>query len=139
MLAKRAQAWRSIIARENGHIVSCNVAPSTSTVSVTSNKLFAAAYEGFVLFKALEVMKPETSSSAMLALLINDIRNPKSAANPKVKLDNPLQLMAYNAFHGGTFRAPYQIGTIGVVCVLYSFGTTYAPAWLVLAGLVGYS
>ncbi len=141
-LAKRMQHWRAVLAREQGHVVSSNVAPSTSTVSVTSNPLFAAAYEGFVLFRALEVMRPETSSTTMLALLINDLRNPSSAANPKVPLSNPMELFAHNAFHGGTFRTQYQIGTIGVVCVLYAYGRRYWPVLVTahagLAAMIAY-
>jgi len=138
-LAKRMQHWRAIIARNNGHTVSSNVAPSTSTASVTSNPLFAAAYEGFVLFAALEVMAPETSSTAMLALLINDIRNPKSAANPNFKLENPMQLFSYSAFHGGAFRCPYKIGSIGTVSVLYYVLKNYGLFLLPVLGIMGYT
>jgi hypothetical protein len=58
--------------------VSSNIAPSTATVSVTSNKLFALAYQGFHFFKPLEVFQQETSNAVMAAMLIHDIRNPKA-------------------------------------------------------------
>ena len=83
-LAKRLQHWRAVIARSEGHIVSSNVAPSTATKSVVHNAQFAAAYGGFHLFKPLEVMYQETSNAVMGCLLLNDIRNPDSAANPLV-------------------------------------------------------
>jgi len=137
-LAKRMQHWRCVIAREDGHLVSSNVAPSTSTPSVTSNPLFAAAYEGFVLFKCLEVMEPATSSSAMLSLLINDLRNDKSVANPMVPLDNPMQLFAYSAFHGGTFRCPFKVGTIGTVSFLYFVLKHYGLGIPPIVGAVAY-
>ncbi len=39
ILAKRLQHWRAILAREEANcIVSSNIAPSTATLSVTSNK-----------------------------------------------------------------------------------------------------
>jgi len=57
--------------------VSSNIAPSTATVSVTSNKLFALAYKGFHFFTPLEVFQQETSNAVMAAVLIHDIRNPK--------------------------------------------------------------
>ncbi|GBG31679.1 Very-long-chain 3R-3-hydroxyacyl-CoA dehydratase [Hondaea fermentalgiana] len=142
-LAKRIQQWRCIIAHSEGHTVSSNVAPSTSTASVTSNPLFAAAYAGFKLFKALEVFRPETSSSLMLALLINDIRNPESISNPKsavaAKMANPLELFAHNAAHGGSFRCPYSVGTIGTVSVLYYFIGNYWFAALPVVGLTAYT
>mmetsp|Transcript_17654 Transcript_17654/g.32501 ORF Transcript_17654/g.32501 Transcript_17654/m.32501 type:complete len:737 (+) Transcript_17654:103-2313(+) len=137
-LAKRMQHWRAVLARDAGHVVSSNVAPSTSTASVTSNALFAAAYEGFKLFKALEVMHPETSSSAMLALLINDLRNPKSLANPDITLSNPMELFAFGAFHGGTFRTQFKLGTIGVVSVLYAYLRRYWLPVVLVFGALGY-
>jgi len=137
-LAKRIQQWRAVIARGNGHIVSINVAPSTSTKSVTSNPLFAAAYEGFCLFSALEVMEPCTSSSVMLALMINDIRNPKSASNPKTKFSNPMEIFSQNAFHGGAFRCPYKIGSIGTVSVLYFVVKHYGIVLLLILSAMGY-
>lgn len=46
LLAKRLQHWRAIIARHEGTVVSSNIAPASSTVSVTKAKLLAAAYAG---------------------------------------------------------------------------------------------
>jgi hypothetical protein len=40
---------------KTGVNVSSNIAPSTATVSVTSNWLFALAYKGWHFFKPLEV------------------------------------------------------------------------------------
>lgn len=77
-LAKRIQHWRAVVSREADKVnVSSNIAPSTATVSVTSNKLFALAYQGFHFFKPLEVFQQETSNAVMAAMLIHDIRNPK--------------------------------------------------------------
>lgn len=100
VLAKRLQHWRCVLSREAGHIVSTNIAPSTATASVVSNKQFAAAYGGMYLFKPMEVMYQETSNAVMGAILINDMKNPKSPANPKIPLKNQLELFAYNSFHG---------------------------------------
>ena len=50
-LAKRMQHWRAMIAFDAGCTVSSNVAPSTATISVTSNKMFARAYIGMPYFK----------------------------------------------------------------------------------------
>ena len=44
-LAKRMQHWRAMVAREAGCIISSNIAPSTSTVSVVQNKTFGMVYE----------------------------------------------------------------------------------------------
>lgn len=125
-LAKRLQHWRAIVARSEGHKVSSNVAPSTATLSVTSNAMFQAAYGGFHVFRPLEVMYQETSNAVMTALLVADLRDPASYANPKVTLKNPYQLFEHNSFHGGVWRCGYKLDTIGEVSVVYFLLANYS-------------
>lgn len=120
-LAKRMQHWRAIIARSKGCIVSSNIAPSTSTVSVVSNRTFGWAYEGMPYFEPYEIFAPETSNAVMSAILFSDLNDTKSAANPKTKLSNPQQLFSYNSFHGGLWRAAYEVDSIGETSVLIYF------------------
>ena len=98
ILAKRMQHWRAVIARSQGCTVSSNIAPSTSTVSVTQNRTFAWAYEGMPYFKPYEIFAPETSNAVMSAILFHDLNDTKSVANPKSKVSNPNQLFSYNSF-----------------------------------------
>merc|ERR1712000_516291 len=120
-LAKRMQHWRCIVAREQGCVVSTNIAPSTATASVVHNKQFAWAYDGMPYFTPLEIFQQETSNAVMGALLINDIRNANSVSHPNRKLDNPLELFSENSFHGGIWRCGYTVGSIGEVSVLVHF------------------
>mmetsp|Transcript_25792 Transcript_25792/g.32913 ORF Transcript_25792/g.32913 Transcript_25792/m.32913 type:complete len:529 (-) Transcript_25792:33-1619(-) len=120
-LAKRMQHWRSIVAREQGCVVSTNVAPSTATASVVHNKQFAWAYDGMPYFRPLEIFQQETSNAVMAALLIHDIRNKNSISQPNRKLSNPLELFSENSFHGGIWRCGYTVGSIGEVSVLVHF------------------
>jgi hypothetical protein len=120
-LAKRMQHWRAIIARSKGCIVSTNIAPSTSTVSVVHNRTFAWAYEGMPYFEPYEIFAPETSNAVMSAILFSDLNNPKSVANPDTKISNPNQLFSYNSFHGGLWRAAYEVDSIGETSVLIYF------------------
>jgi len=120
-LAKRMQHWRAIIAHSKGCIVSTNIAPSTSTVSVVSNRTFGWAYEGMPYFAPYEIFAPETSNAVMSAILFSDLNNPKSMANPKNKLSNPQQLFSHNGFHGGLWRCAYEVDSIGETSVLIYF------------------
>eukprot|EP01102_Stenamoeba_stenopodia_P013163 TRINITY_DN422_c0_g1_i2.p1 TRINITY_DN422_c0_g1~~TRINITY_DN422_c0_g1_i2.p1 ORF type:complete len:736 (-),score=167.61 TRINITY_DN422_c0_g1_i2:147-2354(-) len=117
-LAKRLQHWRAIVARADGSTVSTNIAPSTATLSVVHNKQFAAAYGGMYLFKPMEIMYQETSNAVMGALLLHDVINPDSTANPTKSLRNPLELFSFGAFHGGIWRCAYKINSIGEVAAL---------------------
>jgi len=121
-LAKRMQHWRAIIARSKGCIVSSNIAPSTSTVSVVHNRTFAWAYEGMPYFKPFEIFAPETSNAVMSALLFFDLNSLDSAGNPSKVLANPNQLFSSGSFHGGVWRCAYEIDSIGEASVFLYFG-----------------
>lgn len=135
-LAKRMQHWRAIVARSKGCIVSSNIAPSTSTASVVSNRTFAWAYEGMPYFKPYEIFAPETSNAVMSAILFYDLNDNSSSGNPKKALSNPNQLFSYGSFHGGVWRCAYEIDSIGEASVLLYFGRVAKP-YLVTAGAVG--
>jgi len=138
-LAKRLQHWRCMLAWSQGHIVSTNIAPSTATRSVVHNKQFAAAYGGMHHFKPMEIMYQETSNAVMGALLIHDIRNPKSFAHPETPLTNPVQLFSGGAFHGGVWRIGYQMGSIGELSAAVYYLKVYRPYLFAgLASVVGF-
>ena len=127
-LAKRLQHWRAIIAHSKHKcVVSSNIAPSTSTVSVVHNRTFAWAYEGMPYFTPFEIFAPETSNAVMTALLMYDLNDPSSVANPRNILANPNQLFSSGAFHGGVWRCAYEIDSIGEASVLLYFGRVTAP------------
>jgi hypothetical protein len=136
-LAKRMQHWRAMLARDAGCVVSSNIAPSTSTVSVVKNRSFAWAYEGVPFFKPMEIFEPETSHAVMTAILLYDLNEPRSVANPKTKLRNPLELFASGAFHGGVWRMAYTFGSTGEVSVLVAL-LKYALPYVLGAAIVLY-
>mmetsp|Transcript_12615 Transcript_12615/g.17901 ORF Transcript_12615/g.17901 Transcript_12615/m.17901 type:complete len:763 (+) Transcript_12615:74-2362(+) len=126
-LAKRMQHWRAIVARSKGCIVSSNIAPATSTVSVVQNRTFAWAYEGMPYFTPYEIFAPETSNAVMSALLFADLNSPTSSGNPKTKLSNPNQLFSYGSFNGGAWRCAYEVDSIGEASVLLYFSRLAMP------------
>jgi hypothetical protein len=119
-LAKRLARWRFRVARHDGHPVSANVAPSTSTRSVTKNRILAAAYAGASRF-GVEVFEPATSDTLMAALLVHDLHH-HSAGDPSVALDHPLALFAEAAAHGGLWRQPYAPRSVLPVAALVGLG-----------------
>ena len=128
-LAKRIQQWRATLARSQGQRVSINIAPSTTTRSVTKNPLLKAAFAGADLF-GVEAFAPETTNAIMAALWIHDLRNPASVANPEVSLNHPLELMMSAANHGGLWRVPYLARTALPFAALYGFATDNLPKGL---------
>lgn len=117
-LAKRIQRWRAAHERLAGRLVSINVAPATRTRSVTRNRLLAAAYAGAHRF-GVEVFDPSTSNTLMAAMLVHDLRNPASVANPATPLAHPLELFWSGANHGGLWRTPYAPRSVlGLAVVL---------------------
>lgn len=128
-LAKRIQQWRAILARENGQRVSINIAPSTTTHSVTKNPLLKAAFNGAKLFD-VEAFAPETTNAIMAALWVHDLRNDASVANPFVALNHPLELMMHGANHGGLWRVAYLARTALPFAALYGFAEEKLPKGL---------
>lgn len=106
-LAKALQRWRATRAREEGHVVSGNVAPSTRTMSVLKNRMLAAAYRGAGAF-GIEIFEPETSRAVMAALLVHDLRSTTSASSPETTIGHPFDLFAEGAVHGGLWRVGYE-------------------------------
>jgi len=125
-MAKRLQQWRAVLARAEGCTVSINIAPATATISVVSNKQFAAAYGGMHVFKPMEIFYQEVSNAVMGMLMIYDISSPKSAAQPTYKLTNPQQIFSQNAFHGGAMRCLYKFTSIGEVAALVNYMSQYS-------------
>jgi len=130
-LAKRMQHWRAVIAQSKGCIVSSNIAPSTSTASVVQNRTFAWAYQGMPFFKPYEIFAPETSNAVMSAILLADLNDATSVANPKRNsISNPNQLFSSGSFHGGVWRCAYEIDSIGEASVLLYFGRIAKPYFI---------
>jgi hypothetical protein len=102
-LAKRAQRWRATVARQDGAVVSLNVAPPTRTRSVTKNRVLAAAYEGAHRF-GVEVFEPATTRALMAALLVHDL---SAGPGPAAEDVQPWQDEARSAAHGGLWRIAY--------------------------------
>jgi hypothetical protein len=126
-----------MLQRSKGFPVSTNIAPSTATLSVVHNKQFAAAYGGFQFFPPMEVSYQEISNAVMGALLIHDICNPDSKAQPKTDIGNPINLFKFGAFHGGIWRGAYKIGSIGEVAALLHYLRTYGlPICLTVSAVV---
>lgn len=125
-LAKRIQQWRATLARDQGQRVSINIAPSTTTLSVTKNPLLKAAFNGASLF-GVEAFNPETTNALMAALWIHDLRNPESIANPEREMNHPLELMMEGANHGGLWRVSYLARTALPFAALYGFAEEKLP------------
>jgi len=124
-LAKRLQHWRAQVAFSEGATVSTSVAPSTATISVIQNKTFGWAYGGMPYF-GYEIFKQDTTNAVMAALLIHDVLNDLSPKNPanakKLGVTNSLELFKSQGVHGGLWRSPYKLDTIGEVSVAIYFG-----------------
>ena len=73
---------------------------------MVKNKALAAAYAGAGRF-GLEIFEPDTSNAIMAALLVHDLRNEASSANPEVPIAHPMQLFVDGSCHGGLWRSEY--------------------------------
>lgn len=118
-LAKRIHRWRATTARDQGALVSMNVAPATRTHSVVKNRALAAAYAGAHRF-GVEVFDPSTSSVLMAALLVHDLKS-----NPKPQ-DVPWRDEAIRAVHGGLWTSAYSPASALGLAAVIGFSTVGA-------------
>jgi hypothetical protein len=137
-LAKRLQHWRAMLLHAEGHAVSSNVAPSTRTISVVSNKLIGIAYDGMPQFRPMEVTFQETSNAVMGALLIHDIRNARGVARHGVELAHPLQLFSMNSFHGGVWRCGFTLESIALWSLAYALRAKIFAGLAAVGGVVAF-
>ena len=139
-LAKRMQHWRAQIEYEAGATVSSMVAPSTATISVIHNKTFAWAYGGMPYFR-YEIFKQETTNAVMAAMLMHDTLNTATPKNPanraKFGIDNSLELFSTQAVHGGLWRSPYTVDSLGYPAALIYFAGLAAPYLAALSVMSG--
>jgi hypothetical protein len=119
-LAKRLQRWRGLIAREQGHTVSFNVAPATWTRSVTKNRILAAAYAG-AHHHGIEIFPADTCRVLMAAMLVHDLNEPASLEG------HPERLFSDCAAHGGLWRAAYEPRSVLGVAALEGLPSTLRP------------
>ena len=115
-LAKRLQRWRATVARQDGALVSMNVAPPTRTRSVVKNRALAAAYAGAHRF-GVEVFEPATSNVLMAALLVHDLHTGGGPTHEESWQDE-----AYAAVHGGLWRTAYAPRSILGMAALFGWG-----------------
>ena len=88
-----------------------------------------------------EIFKQETTNAVMAAMLMHDILNtagPKNPANKaKFGVENSLELFRTQAVHGGLWRSPYKVDSLGEVSAIIYFSQLAAPYVAALALAVG--
>lgn len=114
LLAKTIQNWRAMVTRDvHGCVVSNNITPTCSTDSVMHVPAVAAAVKGMKAFPPLTSFEPATARVLMALLVLYDLCDPASTANPDVALRNPLEIFSTLGVHGGLWRAPYSNESLG--------------------------
>ena len=77
----------------------------------------------------------------MAAMLMHDTLNPASSKNPKNRakfgIDNTLELFRTQAVHGGLWRSPYKVDSVGEVSALIYFSGLAFPYLMGLTALLG--
>jgi hypothetical protein len=106
-LAKRLQRWRMVVSRAEGTLTSVHVAPPTRTQSVHKNPVMQQR-QRLTAKLGMEAFDADTSQALGAAMLVHDLRNPASPANPQVSLAHPHEAFMFAANPGGRWRAPFD-------------------------------
>ena len=118
VLAKHIQRWRAIVSSKENIKVSCNVAPASSTESVTSNRFFAAAIWGSESF-GVEVFSPTTVNTLMTLQLLSDLQSER--IQPRGE-----SLFVTGANHGGAWRIGYCFRSLLIPSLIVGFAQSFS-------------
>jgi hypothetical protein len=108
--AKRLQRWRMTTARDHGMVTAVHVAPPTRTDSVHKNPVMEQRQRLTARIGA-EAFDAATSRALGAAMLVHDLRNPASPANPAVPLAHPHEAFMFAANPGGRWRMAFDPGS----------------------------
>jgi hypothetical protein len=90
-------------------------------------------------FKPMEIVYQDLSNAVMTALLLNDVFDPKSAANANTKLSNEVRLFASTSAHFGIWRMAFKCGSIGEVSAMIGYGKIYIKTLMTVSALAAAS
>jgi hypothetical protein len=121
-LAKTLQNWRAVACGANGVATSANMAPGSRTKSMRHVKAVAIALEGQKHFPPLRPFDADETRETMASLALRDLGADRDArlgraAPEKKKSDeknaHPMDVFGRHAVHGGTWRCPWSVDSIG--------------------------
>ena len=120
-LAKTLQNWRAVTCGADGAATSANMAPGSRTKSMRHVKAVAIALEGQKHFPPLRPFDADETRETMASLALRDLGADRDArlgrAAPEKKSDeknvHPMDVFGRHAVHGGTWRCPWSVDSIG--------------------------
>jgi hypothetical protein len=115
-MGKLIQRWRANVARQIG---TYKWLADKTTHRVSANISLADPFAKSLQLKFGLGSIPNAQRWDFL-LFIRDLRDVESAANPTMRLVNPIQLFSQTAIHGGIFRHPYRIDSLVTVSRIIS-------------------
>lgn len=135
-LAKTMQNWRAVVCGARGVPTSANMAPGSRTRSMQHVKAVAIALEGQKHFPPLRPFDADETRDTMAVLLLRDLgedRDSRTARRrgetrsdddedeedaKKNKNAHPMDVFGRHAVHGGTWRCPWSVDSIGRASVV---------------------
>lgn len=129
-LAKTLQNWRAVAAGACGTATSANMAPGSRTRSMRHVRAVSIALEGQKHFPPLRPFDADETRDVMASLLLRDLgadrdarlgRDTRREGETFEKDDknaHPMDVFGRHAVHGGTWRCPWSVDSIGRASVV---------------------
>lgn len=109
-LSKCIQQWRAMLAHSRGHCISANISPPAKTQSMVGHDQVATWLNGIQAFPPMVVFDPSMARTLMTSLLVWDL-----ICKKHITYHHPTMLFMENSVHGGVWRFPYDINSVGLV------------------------
>ena len=118
-LAKTLQNWRSVVSGGHGVCVSANMAPGSRTRSMQHVPVVAKALEGQKHFAPLRPFDVFETRDTMTSLMLHDLGRFRDNKGDTVDTSkHPMDVFGTTAVHGGTWRCPWSVESIGRASVV---------------------
>ena len=125
-LTKTAQQWRAMVCRfDGGHSVSANHGPPTRTLSMVSHAKVAAALEGMQHFPPNVAFDVGPAKSLLAALMLYDL----NLSDESSSADHPMRLFDGGSAHGGAWRCPFRLDSLGTASFIGGKVGTREAGW----------
>lgn len=120
LLAKHSEKWRALVSAKRGNLVSFTVAPPARTRSVLGVKIIENTYRGLARF-GVEPFDAQVTRRAMALILLRNLHDSASPANPQNSLGNPVALVSATAIHAGIWLMGYHPDSIWEAATLFGW------------------
>ena len=124
--------------KKSKQLVSTTLGPAAKTDSVMHSKTMAMVMNTLHSVPPNVAHDPETVQCLMTLIMVRDLTSWKALGDPGTPSKFHLDFLVENSWHGGMWRSPYSMDSVGVYCIVMYYVKKYLLPLLALVGAIGF-